>query len=103
MRAGESRCLQLNQWDSIYILLSGTVGVWQAWCVNYGRNSVLLAIFMSVPFAVVSYAHALLLNQDGIINERPDWKRVLVLWAGMPLSLVVFSLTVLMETQTTTG
>jgi hypothetical protein len=92
-------CRQLNQWDGIYILLSGIVGVWQAWCLNYGRNSIFVDMFWSVPFGLVSYVHASLLKKAGIVDERPDWWRVLVLWAGMQISLVVFSLTVLMETQ----
>lgn len=102
MRVGKSSCLQLNQWDGIYILLSGIVGTWQAWCLNYGSNGLLLAILWSLwslPFALASYVHASLLKKAGIVNERPDWKRMLVLWAGMQFSLVIFSLTVLMETQ----
>ena len=98
MRVRESGRLQLNWWDSIYILLSGIVGVWQAWCFNYGRDSILIAVLMSLPFALASYAHALFLRATGTVPERPDWRRTLVLWVGMPLSLVVGSLTILAET-----
>lgn len=94
--------MRLKSIDYIYILLSGFAGVWQAWCLNYGSNGLLLAILWSLsslPFALASYVHASLLKKAGIVNERPDWKRVLVLWAGMEFSLVIFSLTALLETQ----
>jgi len=91
--------MRLKSVDYIYVLLSSVSGIWQAWCLNYPSNSLLLAILWSLPFALASYAHASLLKKAGIVNERPDWKRVLVLWAGMQLSLVIFSLTGLLETQ----
>jgi len=91
--------MRLKSVDYIYVLLSSVSGIWQAWCLNYPSNSLLLAILWSLPFALASYAHASLLKKAGIVNEPPDWKRVLVLWAGMQLSLVIFSLTGLLETQ----
>jgi len=94
--------MRLKSVDYIYVLLSCVLGIWQAWCLNYPSNGLLLAIpgsLWSLPFALASYAHASLLKKAGIVNQHPDWKRVLVLWAGMPLSLVAFSLTGLMETQ----
>jgi len=91
---------QLRPADYIYILLSCIAGIWQAWCFSYGSNNLimLVVIAMSLPFALVSYIHASLRGATGDIAERPGWKRAFVLWAGMPLSLVVFSVTVLAET-----
>lgn len=99
MQVGKSSRLLLSRWDGLYLLISSIVGVWQAWCANNGRNNVFLALFMSLPFALASYGHASLLNKTGVVDERPNWKRALVLWAGMPLSLVVCSLTVLLEAR----
>jgi hypothetical protein len=82
--------------DCIYVLFSCLSGWWQAWCVNYGRDSILIPILMSLPFALASYAHATF-PVTGTVPERPDWKRALILWAGMPLSLAVGSLTILAE------
>lgn len=92
--------MQLKSADYIYILLSCIAGVWQAWCFNYGTNNliVFIVIAMSLPFAFASYIHASLRSATGNIAERPGLKRIFVLWAGMPLSLVAFSLTVLAET-----
>jgi hypothetical protein len=84
--------------DYLYVLFSGLAGWWQAWCANYGRDSVLIFIFMSLPFALASYAHASLLGTNSTAATPPDWKRMLALWVGMPLSLVVGSLTILAET-----
>ncbi len=90
--------MRLKSVDYIYVLLSCVLGIWQAWCFNYGRNSVLIAVLMSLPFALASYARALFPRATGTVPERRDWKRTLVLWVGMPLSLVVGSLTILAET-----
>jgi hypothetical protein len=90
--------MRLKSADYIYLLLSCIAGVWQAWSFNYGKDSVLLVMTMSLPFALASYAHASLLDMTTIVGERPHWKRALLLWVGMPLSLVVGSLTILAET-----
>jgi hypothetical protein len=58
-----------------------------------------IPILMSLPFAVAPYGHAAFLSTTSAVAERPDWKRILVLWAGMPLSLVVGSLTILGKTR----
>lgn len=86
--------------DYIYVMASCIAGVWQAWCFTYGKNNllVLVIIGMSLPFALVSYIHASLLNATGDIAQPPDWKGIIVLWAGMPLSIVVASLTGAAET-----
>jgi len=89
----------LNRWDWIYILFASIAGAWQAWCFSYGRNSISLPVLMSLPFALASYAHASLLNKAGIVDEWPDWRRVFVLWGGMPVSIVACFLTILAETQ----
>jgi hypothetical protein len=101
MRIGESSSMRLKSADYIYVLLSSLAGVWQWWCFVYGRDNVLtvtLVIFMSLPFALVSYAYASLLRTSSTVVARPDWKRILVLWAGMPLSLAMGSLAVLAQT-----
>lgn len=95
-----SRLQQVKPADYIYILFSCIAGIWQAWCFTYGSNDLLvfLVIGMSLPFAVASYIHAALLNTASDIAERPDWKGVIVLWAGMPLSLIVSSVIMFAET-----
>jgi hypothetical protein len=97
MQIGQSSSLSLKSVDYIYVLFSSGAGVWQAWSANYGRNSILLAVTMSLPFAVASYAYALFRSTTSADAQRPDWKRVLILWAGMPLCMVVFTLTALAE------
>ena len=82
--------------DYIYFLLSCIAGVWQAWCFDYGRDNaltIMLGAFMGLPFALASYIHSSI-----HVAERPDWKRLLILWVGMPLSLVVGALMLLAET-----
>jgi hypothetical protein len=96
MRIGQSSSMRLVSVDYIYLLLSCVAGVWQAWCANYGRNDllvILIALF-SLPFALASYAHESLLGSTWSFN----WKRMLVLWAGMPLALILGSLTTFGET-----
>ena len=87
--------------DIVYFLLSCIAGAWQAWCFNYGVDNaltVIFGIFMGFPFALVSYAHTSILSKSVDIADRPDWKRVVILWVGMPLSLVLGALTILAET-----
>jgi hypothetical protein len=91
--------MRLKSTDYFYVFLSCFTGVWQAWCANYGRNSIFLALVMSLPFALTSYGHAWLLNKTGVVEERPNWKRMIALWVGMPLSFMVGSLTILIETR----
>jgi len=67
--------------------------VFQLW-----KRQHILPILMSLPFALGSYAHASLARANSTSAKRPDWKRMLVLWAGIPLSLVVGSLTILAQT-----
>lgn len=92
---------QVKPADYIYVLFSCIAGVWQAWCFTYGSNDLLvfLVIGMSLPFAVASYIHAALLNTASDIVERPDWKGIIVLWVGMPLSLIVSSVIMFAETE----
>jgi hypothetical protein len=87
--------------DSIYFLLSCVAGAWQAWCLDYGADdtlTVILGVSMGFPFALASYAHTSILSKSAAIAERPDWKRMVILWIGMPLSLVMGALTILAET-----
>jgi hypothetical protein len=86
--------------DFAYVVLCCIAGLWQAWCFTYGsdRLFVLLVIGMSLPFALATYAHASLPSRAEAFAKQSDWKRTLVLWVGMPLSLAVFSLTSLGET-----
>lgn len=101
MWISQSSRMQLASVDYGYILLACIAGVWQAWCFNYGSNRllVLVVIAMSLPFALSTYAHAAFLRRARLVAELPDWKRMLILWAGMPLSLTTFSLVSLAETR----
>lgn len=98
LRYGKSSSMQLKFADYIYVLFSCIAGAWQAWCVGFGRDSILLPVVMSLPFTLASYLHASFFSTSSTFVRRPDWRRILVLWAGMPLSLVVFFLTVAAET-----
>jgi hypothetical protein len=99
-RDGESNIMAPLFVDLAYVAFCSVAGLWQAWCFTYGSDklAVLLVIGMSLPFALATYAHGSLLSRAEAFAERPDWKRTLVLWVGMPLSLAVFSLTGLGET-----
>jgi len=97
MPDGQSSRLRLGRWDGIYLVFSVIAGVWQAWSANYGRNSIVLAVTMSLPFAVGSYAYILFRSTFPPDIKRSDLKGVLILWAGMPLCIVVFTLTELLE------
>jgi hypothetical protein len=102
MRIGESSSMRLKSAGYIYVLLSSLAGVWQWWCFDYGRDNLLtvtLGILMSLPFALVSYAYVSLFRTSSRVVARPDWKRILVLWAGMPLSLATGSLAILVQTR----
>lgn len=48
---------------------------------------------MGLPFALASYVHA-----SALSRILPDWKRVTVLWLGMPLSMLAAALLMLTET-----
>lgn len=89
--------------DYIYFLFACIAGAWQAWCFDYGSDNkltIILGAFMSLPFALASYAHASMLSRSGAVTERPDWRRLFILWVGMPLSLAIGALTIHVETGT---
>jgi hypothetical protein len=94
MCTGQSSSLRLSLGDFIYIVASCIAGMWQAWCVGWGRNT-LWVIPMGLPLALASYAHS---SFPLSVVERPDWKRMFVLWAGMPLSVITGALTMAGET-----
>jgi hypothetical protein len=94
----QSGSLQPRVVDCIYVAVSCGAGVWQSWCFNYGADNLFVFIGMSLPFALASYAYALLFGQISPLEAPPSWKRMLVLWAGMPLSLAIGALTILAET-----
>ncbi|SRR5579871_1878735 len=83
--------------DYVYITLSCLSGLWQGWCLGY-RRSPLLVIPMGIPFALASGIYAWLSSRDSEAFEQPDWKHVLILWAGIPVSLALSALTMLAET-----
>jgi hypothetical protein len=102
MRIGESSSVRLKSIDYIYVLLSSLAGVWQWWCVDYGRDNFLtvaLGALMSAPFVLASYAHASLFRTSSTVVARPNWKRIVILWAGMPFSLAIGSATILAQTR----
>ena len=102
MRIGESSSVRLKSTDYIFVLLSSLAGVWQWWCADYGRDNFLtvtLGALMSLPFALASYAHTSLCRTSSTVVARPDWKRILILWAGMPFSLAIGFLTILAQTR----
>lgn len=94
--------MPLRTVDYIYVLLSCAAGIWQWWCFTFGRGGLLMSIalmmLVSVPFALASHAWALVVSMGRSPRGRPSWRRFLVLWAGMPVSLIVGSLAVAAET-----
>src|SRR5690348_2228018 len=66
--------------------------VWQAWCFNSSKTAWLI-VPMGLPFALATYAHAFSLN-----GTRPSWQRIVVLWVGMPLSMLAAALLMAAET-----
>ena len=87
----------LKSFDYVYVSLSSIISVWQWWCINHGKDnvfSIILLVLMGLPFALASYAQLLLRP----VAVRHNWARIIVLWAGMPLSLVAASLIILAET-----
>jgi|HubBroStandDraft_2_1064218.scaffolds.fasta_scaffold87128_2 hypothetical protein len=102
MRIGQSgNTPRLRSADYLYILFTCIAGIWQSWCFTYGSDRFLLVILilMGFPFALASYVHAWFLSTTRTVVERPDWMRILILWAGKPLCIVVASLTVFAETR----
>jgi hypothetical protein len=57
---------------------------------------------MGVPFGLASYAYALL-SRTGDIPDRPYWKGVFILAAGMPVSLAVGAVIGLLSVAVETG
>jgi len=93
--------MRLKSADLIYVVLSSVAGVWEWWCADYGRDNLItvsLFILMSLPFALMSYVYGSQHGRSGGLAVRSDWKRILVLWAGMPLALAVGSLAILAQT-----
>jgi hypothetical protein len=86
--------MQLSLRDVVYLLLSCGAGAWAGWCVERGGNA-LWAIPMGLPFALASYVHAVWHTSGA---QRPDWRRIFILWAGMPLSLAAGALAMGAET-----
>jgi hypothetical protein len=87
--------------NCIYFMFAGVAGVWQAWCFDYGADNALtivLGISIGLPFALASYAHGSIVNKSVGISECPELNRIIVLWVGMPLSLVLGASTMAAET-----
>lgn len=78
--------------DCVYLVACCAAAVWQAWCFDSYKTA-RLVVPLGLPFALASYTHALALNRT-----LPDWKRGIVLWAGMPLSVLAAALLMLIET-----
>jgi hypothetical protein len=94
---GESVSMQYKLVAFCYVLLSCAAGIWQGWCFAYSSNALIILV-MGVPFALICYAYASLTTITSAAAERPHWSRMIILWAGMPLSLLMFALTALAET-----
>lgn len=80
----------LNASDYTYILLSGFAGVWEAWCCNSGNDKLLAValMLMGFPFAALTYAHQkFTFHGEVTVSAARSWRRLVVLWAGIPLSL----------------
>ena len=84
--------MRLRLGDYAYLLASCAAAVWQAWCFNSSKT-VWLIVPMGLPFALATYAHAFSLN-----GSRPSWRRIVVLWGGMPLSMLAAALLMAAET-----
>ena len=84
--------MRLRLSDYAYLLASCAAAVWQAWCFNSSKT-VWLIVPMGLPFALATYAHAFSLN-----GSRPSWRRIVVLWGGMPLSMLAAALLMAAET-----
>jgi hypothetical protein len=84
-----------------YILLSCIAGLWQAWCIAYGKDdyvAVILGMTLGLPFALLSYLYTRS-QHNYPENGRSNWKDFIVLWLGMPLSLLVGTLAIVVETR----
>ena len=87
--------------DYIYFAIACFAGVWQAWCFEYGADNaltIILGLSMGLPFALASYSHATIVSKSTASGEGADWKRTLILWLGMPISVLIGALTILAGT-----
>jgi hypothetical protein len=73
-----------------YIFLACLAALWQWWCLQRGGNNtfaiVTLILLMGLPFALATYVYAASAVPPAVPRRR--WRGMLVLWAGMPISLV---------------
>lgn len=96
MPAGESGSLSsLKAADCVYFVLACGAGIWEAWCAGWSGDDALaifLLISMSEAFAVLSSGYMLQFGGGGHIGPRSPWKPIVILWAGMPLSVLLASL-----------
>ena len=98
MPALPDRKIKLKAADYAYFIAACGAGVWQAWCLNYSGDDILsifLVLSFSVSFAVASYGYLSAFRGTEARDTQPPWKPILVLWAGMPLSVVLASLSML--------
>jgi len=93
---------RLKSADYVFLMAACGAGMWQAWCISYPRDdifSIFLVMSFGVPFAVASYGYLSAFSGTGARDTRPPWKPILVLWAGMPPSVVLASLSMLATSQ----
>jgi len=77
--------------DYAYLAACCVAALWQSWC--FESSNVWLVVPVGLPFALAAYIHASILDR-----ASPNWKRVMVLWAGMPLSTLAAALLAAGET-----
>jgi hypothetical protein len=78
--------------DYIYLLACCAAAIWQAWCFDSYKTAWLI-VPLGLPFALASYVHAFALDRT-----LPDWRRAIVLWVGMPVSVFAAGLAMAVET-----
>ncbi len=81
----------LNTVDSLYVVISCFAGVWEAWCITYGRDDVfalVCVVLMGFPFAFASRVYNSFSKPDAVIGERKASSGMSILWAGMPFSFL---------------